>query len=138
MHPDDAGMVENGDMTWNRNKPNFVIRTIFSLLFNLKEADRFIPDISIEEGDQLSEFGIQAQVISIPGHSRGSIGILTSAHELFCGDLFGNLKQPELWSIIDEAPAAHASIEKLGGYTIKTVYPGHGEPFPMDALIQPD
>jgi len=138
MHPDDAGMVENGDMTWNRNKPNFVIRTIFSLLFNLKEADRFIPDISIEEGDQLSEFGIQAQVISIPGHSRGSIGILTSADDLFCGDLFGNLKQPELWSIIDEAPAAHASIEKLGGYTIKTVYPGHGEPFPMDALIQPD
>ena len=138
MHPDDAGMVEHGDMTWNRHKPNIIIRTIFSLLFKLKEADRFKPDISIEEGAQLSEHGLQAEVISIPGHSRGSIGILTSSGDLFCGDLFGNLDQPELWSIIDDSPAAHTSVEKLGSYPIKTVYPGHGEPFPMDSLVPPD
>ena len=138
MHPDDSGMVEHGDMTWNRNKPNILIRTIFNLLFKLKEADRFEPDIYLNDGDDLSEYGLQARVLSIPGHSRGSISILTADGGLFCGDLLGNVDQPELWSIIDDAPAAHASVEKLGGCPIKTVYPGHGEPFPMDALTLPE
>lgn len=138
MHPDDSGMVEHGDMTWNRNKPNILIRTIFSLLFKLKEADRFEPDIYLNDGDDLSAYGLQARVLSIPGHSRGSIGILTADGDLFCGDLFGNVDQPELWSIIDDVPAAHSSVKKLGGCPIKTVYPGHGESFPMDALTLPE
>jgi glyoxylase-like metal-dependent hydrolase (beta-lactamase superfamily II) len=31
--------------------------------------------------------------------------------------------------------AANASIEKLRGLDITTVYPGHGEPFPMDLFL---
>ncbi len=135
MHPDDAGMVEHGDMTWNRNKPNIIIRTIIGLFINLKVADRFKPDIYLETGDQLSEYGLEAEVISIPGHSKGSIAILTADGDLFCGDLLANTDKPQMWSIIDDTPAAHASVEKMRDYTIKTVYPGHGNPFPIEALV---
>jgi glyoxylase-like metal-dependent hydrolase (beta-lactamase superfamily II) len=94
-----------------------------------KKADRFEVDIQLADGDRLDEYGIDAQVIEIPGHSSGSIGILTPAGELLCGDLFENREQPGFSSIMDDPPTAELSAEKLDGYTIMTVYPGHGEPF---------
>jgi hypothetical protein len=33
---------------------------------------------------------------------------------------------------MDDRAAAQASVEKLKGLSIKTVYAGHGAPFPMD------
>ena len=136
MHHDDSGMVEYGDMTWNRKKPNFFIRTIFGLLFRLSKADRFKPDILLKDGDDLSEYGFEAEVLEIPGHSMGSVGFLTGNGDLFCGDLLGNTDKPELWSIIDDAAAANASVEKLKSIEINTIYPGHGEPFQMKEFMK--
>jgi glyoxylase-like metal-dependent hydrolase (beta-lactamase superfamily II) len=136
MHYDDLGMVEQGDMTWNRKKPNVVVRALFSLLIRLGDSDRFTADTFLKEGDDLSEYGFEATVLELPGHSKGSIGLLTSAGDLFCGDLLGNQNKPELWSIIDDPIAAATSLEKLRGLDIETVYPGHGKPFTMEQLYQ--
>ncbi|RPI30091.1 MAG: MBL fold metallo-hydrolase [Chloroflexota bacterium] len=136
MHQDDSGMAERGDMFWNRQKGNLLIRRIAPVLFRFNDSDRFKPDLSIEEGYDLSEFGFAATVLSIPGHSRGSIGILTSDGELFCGDLLDNTKKPALNSIMDDPATAHASVEKLKKLKINTIFPGHGEPFPMEAFLQ--
>ena len=70
--------------------------------------------------------------------SRGSIGILTTGGDLFAGDLFESTKQPRLNSIMDDAAAAQASVEKLKGLTIRTVYPGHGQPFSLDQITRND
>ncbi len=138
MHYDDLGMVEQGDMTWNRKKPNVLVGALFSLFIRLGESDRFTADIYLKEGDDLSEYGFDGTVLELPGHSKGSIGLLASGGELFCGDLLGNLKKPELWSIIDDPVAAATSLRKLKGRDIETVYPGHGKPFAMEELQLPD
>ena len=138
MHNDDSGMVENGDMFWNRKSPNNLIRVILNLIMALRSSDRFKPDFCIAGGDDLSEYGFDAQVLHIPGHSKGSIGLLTTAGDLFCGDLLANTDKPDLWSIIDDAAAANASVEKLKRLEINTVYPGHGKPFPMELFIKND
>lgn len=131
MHRHDAGMVEFGDMTWNRHKPNIVIGTLMDLFYKLGESDRFTPDVLVAEGDDLAEYGFEATIVEIPGHSKGSIGVLKPAGDFFCGDLLANTKQPDVWSIIDDEAAAKASVKKLKRYPIQTVYPGHGRPFPM-------
>ncbi len=136
MHADDAGMVEHGDMTWNRRKPNVVFRALLGLLYTLGESDRFTADRFVDEGDDLGQYGLNAQILSVPGHSKGSISLLTSDGDLFCGDLLANTSKPDLWSIIDDQGAAEASVEKLMGYEITTVYPGHGQPFPMEAFTK--
>jgi glyoxylase-like metal-dependent hydrolase (beta-lactamase superfamily II) len=136
MHVDDTGMVERGDMFWNRKKPNSLLRTLSGFFFKLSEADRFKPDFYVKEGDHLSDYGFDARVIEIPGHSRGSIGLLTADGDLFCGDLLANRGRPRLWSMMDDLAAAHASVEKLKGLEINTVYPGHGRPFPMELFIK--
>ena len=131
MHQGDSGMVEHGDMLWNRSKKNILIRIAFKL-FRLGKSDRFKPDLYIDERYDFSENGFDAKVLEIPGHSQGSIGILTSSGELFCGDLLANIEKPDIWSIIDDSDAAYASIEKLKTLQINTVFPGHGQPFPMN------
>jgi hydroxyacylglutathione hydrolase len=139
MHIDDEGMVEKGDLFYNRNA-NFLMRMmgkimLFFLRGGLKKDERFTPDLHIDDGYNLSEFGLDATVLYVPGHSKGSIGILTSTGDLFCGDLLENTKKPSKNSLIADKKAFNESIEKLKGLKISTVYPGHGEPFPMEQFI---
>jgi glyoxylase-like metal-dependent hydrolase (beta-lactamase superfamily II) len=135
MHIDDSGMVERGDMFSTRESGNALFRTMAPVLFRFAKSDRFKPDLYIEEGDDLSEYGFDARVLDVPGHSKGSIGILTAAGELFCGDLLDNTDQPVLNSIMDDLATAKASVDKLRGLEIQTVYPGHGGPFPMELFM---
>jgi len=137
MHRDDAGMAQHGDMFWNRSSGNAILRIMSPLLFRFSRANRFAPDLYPEEGDTFAEYDFDAQVLSLPGHSKGSLGILTAAGDLFCGDLLENQDKPAPGSIVDDAAACAASIEKLKRYDIDTVYPGHGGPFPIDALAGP-
>jgi len=132
MHVGDAGMASQGDMFYNRKSSNPVVRWLAPFWAGFKKSDRFEPEVQLADGDGLDEYGIDAQVIDIPGHSSGSIGILTAAGELFCGDLFENNGEPKFNSIMDDPQTAQLSVDKLNGYTITKVYPGHGEPFQWD------
>ena len=134
MHRGDAGMVEHGDMFANRSSGNAVLRLLAPLLFRFPRANRFRPDVYVEDGDDLSEYGFQARVLSIPGHSAGSIGLLTTEGDLFCGDLLENGDKPATNSIMDDPVACRASLEKLRNFETHTVYPGHGQPFLMDSF----
>jgi hydroxyacylglutathione hydrolase len=149
MHRDDAGMAEQGNMFWNRSSGNALIRLLAPVLFRFPKSNRFTPDLTLEEGDDLAAYGFDAQIVSIPGHSKGSIGILAAAPStgsgqapsagsgqvLFCGDLLENTKEPAAGSIMDNAAACAASLEKLRGFEIHTVYPGHGVPFPLASFF---
>jgi hydroxyacylglutathione hydrolase len=135
MHGDDAGMAEHGDMFWNRSSANRLVALTARILFRFPASSRFRPDLYLAEGDDLSAYGFDARVLSIPGHSKGSIGLLTAGGDLFCGDLLENIKEPAAGSIMDDPAAGAASIETLVGLEINTVYPGHGKPFRMDLFL---
>jgi len=129
MKQTDSGMVEYGDMLWNRNKQNIIIRKIFGLFIKLSKSDMFRPDFFVDEDYVFAKYGFDAKVIALPGHSKGSIGVLTASGDLFCGDLFVNTKKPERNSLVDDSCEMDESVEKLKRYQIRTVYPGHGKPF---------
>jgi hydroxyacylglutathione hydrolase len=135
MHTGDSGMAERGDMFWNRRKGNLVLKVMAPMLFRFKKPDRFVPDLALSDGYELVEYGCEAQVLSIPGHSKGSIGVLTAAGELFCGDLLTNMDQPVINAIMDDADKAKESVIKLKSYDIHRVYPGHGEPFAWGSFL---
>ena len=146
MHYDDEGIVEHKDMSWNRKtKPDriskmgriiMLLSKVMLILFGPGKFVPFKPDLYISDGQSLSEYGIHAGILHLPGHSKGSIGVLTANSDLICGDLFMNMPRPNLHFMIDDLPAANASIKKLRSLGIKTVYPGHGKPFPMELLLK--
>ena len=135
IHHEDSGMVKHGDMFWNRRKGNVLLGTIARILFRFGRKERFSPDLYVDEGHDLSEYGFDAKVLHLPGHSKGSIGILMADGDLFCGDLFESKDKPVLGSIMDDLAAAKASVEKLRALKIRIVYPGHGKPFIMEELV---
>ena len=134
MHVGDAPMVEKGDMFWNRKKPNPIMKLLAQALFKLRSEDRFTPSILLSDGQDLNEYNVKASVVHIPGHSSGSIGVLTAEGDLFCGDLFESLKKPRFNSIMDNKTTAENSYNKLKVLNIGTVYPGHGSPFRMEEI----
>ena len=141
MHRDDAEMVESGDISVHRKaRPDRVtlsfraIRLLAPLFLKPGQFETFKPDILLEDGQGLSGFGLNAEVVSIPGHSTGSIGILTADGDLFCGDLLRHVLGNPGFPMIDDMAAARTSIDKLRKLDIKKVYPGHGTPFTMDTV----
>ena len=136
MHKDDTEMAEHGNMFFNRKQPNILLRKIIPVFLGFDQDKRFKPDLYTEDGNDLSAYGFDAKILSIPGHSKGSIGILMSNGDLFCGDLLENLDKPVLGSIMDDLVTANASVEMLKGLGINTVYPGHGTPFLMEEFIK--
>jgi len=136
MHKDDAEMVERGDMFANRKQPHFLIRKLINILSGFGTAEKFKPDIFVEDGYDLMQHGFDANILSLPGHSKGSLGILMADGDLICGDLFENHEKPSLNSIMDDPAAAISSLERLKKLEINTVYPGHGKPFLMKQFTQ--
>jgi glyoxylase-like metal-dependent hydrolase (beta-lactamase superfamily II) len=143
MHRYDSGVVENGDDTLSRGKKTFLERIIGKLILNVLSPlmrfgkfERFRPDILLDDGYDLSEYGFGAKVLYIPGHSKGSIGILTIGGDLFCGDLLWNIRRPatQLFNSYDREELK-ASVAKLKNLRINMVYPGHGKPFAMDTFL---
>jgi glyoxylase-like metal-dependent hydrolase (beta-lactamase superfamily II) len=137
MHRADAGMVENGDMFWNRKIENRLLQKILPWFIRIDPKDEFTPDILLEDGATLDSYGWEAGVLNTPGHSTGSICLLTPSGDLLCGDLLTSVRdKPMLNSMMYDVEAGHASLARLEGLPIKTVYPGHGQPFAWKALVR--
>ncbi len=134
IHRNESAAVERGNMLLSRKRRPLLARLVLSL-FKLGKSDRFKPDLYIEEGDDLTGYGFDARVLDLPGHSSGSIGILTTEGQLFCGDLFINTGRAIANSIVDDAAELEASVKRVKGLAIHTVYPGHGKPFSMEEFI---
>ena len=134
MHRCESETVKKGDMMRNRKHRPIAYRIAFGLVGlygKVTRFGRFRPDLYIDEGSDLAQYGLDGRVVELPGHSTGSIGVLTGDGELFCGDLVLH-DRPVLHSLTDDAADLKASIEKVKRLGVKVVYPGHGNPFPPE------
>ena len=140
VHPLEAQTAESGDMNANRKKRPDRLPWYFRALMPLGRlfgaAESFAPDVLLEDGDRLSAYGIDAAVLHLPGHSKGSIGVLTDSGDLFCGDLFWNVRRPRLHPLLDDLEAARNSVERLRDLPIETVHPAHGRSFAGSKLSE--
>ena len=137
MHEADAFMAENG--LFLKRKVRTLAGRILILLSRLRRQKislrKFKPDILLKDGQDLSEeYGFNGKVIHIPGHTKGSIGILTGEGDLFAGDIFVNSKKPDIAIFVDNFEELKNSVKKLKKLNIKKVYPGHGKPFLPEEL----
>jgi len=136
IHREEAAAVETGRMLFNRKSRQGITFRMMLAVSRPVFFRRFKPDVLLADGDDLSQYGLDGRVVHVPGHSRGSIGVLTGEGDFFCGDLLTNSGRPQKNDFIDDVGEMDASIEKLKSLNIKTVYPGHGKPFKMTEFIE--
>ena len=130
MHAGDVEMIRNGTPAkrhargWLRN-----LLMAFGGRFMRSDFHRFEPDILLEDGQNLAEYGLNARVMHTPGHTKGSIVILTASGQLIVGDIFANWRKPAGPPLIENEQELQASVAALKGLKAQMVYPGHGKPF---------
>jgi hydroxyacylglutathione hydrolase len=143
MHRNDANMVENGSMQPKRKVKSSLLR-LMHLVMRLSGGmnkmvaafDRFKPDFFLDEGQSLMEYGFDATVLHLPGHTKGSIAILTNNGDLISGDTLENRGGLHPALIVDDEAELAASVDRLARLGLKTVYPGHGKPFTWEQFVE--
>lgn len=141
IHKDDAYLVERltpEDFMNSFNYRSLLFKLIAKIMHRtfykaavktVADFEAFTPDILIDDGFKLSDYSFEGEVIHIPGHTKGSVGILTKDDDLIAGDVFTNTKKPGFAPNALDFERLDRSILKLKSLNIKTVYVGHGKPF---------
>ncbi|MCI9393896.1 MAG: MBL fold metallo-hydrolase [Oscillospiraceae bacterium] len=86
------------------------------------------PDVLLREGDSLSSYGIDAQVLALPGHTDGSIGLDVEHRHLLVGDALMNMFYPTVSMLYHDRDAMLKSAGKISSMGSRTIYFGHGKP----------
>jgi glyoxylase-like metal-dependent hydrolase (beta-lactamase superfamily II) len=141
VHEQEVGWVERGDpplppgvTAWGR-----VLMAVHRLIMPLirippAKVDRALAD----ELFPLADFGIPGVAVPTPGHSPGSVSVLLDSGEAFVGDLAMNrpplCRSPGLPIFADDPDEVVRSWHRLLDLGVKTVFPAHGRPFPVDVM----
>ena len=96
--------------------------------------ETFKPDMGLTDGQSLAEYGVEATIVYLPGHTPGSIAVLMSDGDMFVGDTLSNMFKPGMSPFVSDRAQLESSIDRLKGMDLKTLYPGHGKPFPAEKL----
>jgi len=136
--------AQRGEPAFSRDRrnalpPSQTLRgsVIRSIYLGLSPLARFRPleaDLLIDEGADLSAYGFDGQVLLVPGHSPGSLAVVTAGGDAFVGDLFVNYAVPSQPIYLSDRQAWERSLERIRELHPQMVYVGHGEPFPGERL----
>lgn len=84
------------------------------------------PDIILDNGMSLLEYGVDGTVIRLAGHTKGSIGIALTSGELFVGDAMQNIIVPATTWCFEDFQQAQESAKLIKSMNAKKIYYGHG------------
>lgn len=98
--------------------------------FSARAMPVFQPDVLLHEGDLLSDYGIDARIVSLPGHTAGSIGVDAGGEHLLVGDALMNMFYPTVSMLFHDKDAMLKSADKISAVGSRIIHFGHGRPMP--------
>lgn len=104
--------------------------------FSARPMRAFQPNILLKDKDSLSDYGINASIVSLPGHTNGSIGIDVDNKYLIVGDALMNMFYPTVSMLFHNKNEMLESARKISKIGDRTIYFGHGKPAPNKRWIK--
>lgn len=95
--------------------------------FEKESIEVFEPTIYLKNGDNLSDYGVDAKVVELPGHTEGSIGIEVEDN-LLVGDALMNMFYPTVSMLYTDEQEMLSGARYISELGEKTIYFGHGKP----------
>jgi glyoxylase-like metal-dependent hydrolase (beta-lactamase superfamily II) len=111
-----------------------LVRWFYLVLSPLAHFASLEADLLLEDGADLSPYGVDARTVLLPGHSPGSLGIVTNEADMLVGDLFVNYAVPSQPLYVSDRQAWDQSCQRVQALAPRRVYVGHGEPFSGEKL----
>lgn len=96
--------------------------------FREEEIPYFSPEVFLNDGDSLERYGVSAKVVSLPGHTEGSIGLDVAEKHLIVGDALMNMFYPTVSMLYNDKTVMLQSAKKISAMGNRTIYFGHGGP----------
>ena len=96
--------------------------------------ETFTPDLWLDDGMTLRDFGIDARVVHTPGHTAGSVSLAFGDGTLFVGDALLNVLHVSFPLWWEDPTTARESACRIKSIQPRVCYSGHGRPFDLNAL----
>ncbi|MGN0536728.1 MAG: MBL fold metallo-hydrolase [Acutalibacteraceae bacterium] len=96
--------------------------------FREDNIPQFTPEIFLSEGDTLDFYGISAKILSVSGHTNGSIAIDVDEKYLIVGDALMNMFYPTISMLYHNEKDMMKSAEKISQLGNRMIFFGHGKP----------
>lgn len=96
--------------------------------------ETFTPDVWLDDGMSLRDFGIDARVVHTPGHTMGSVSVAFEDGTAFVGDAILNLLHVSFPLWWEDPACARESACKIRALEPRVCYSGHGKAFDFKAL----
>ncbi len=130
VHENDAEYLRKGISV--EPKPiSFVVKLLFKLIpKSLKLYDPVEPDIIIKDEYSLDEFGVKAKVIHTPGHTLGTVSLVSEDGVAFigcCAHGFPLRFNPGLPTVAEDINQIYSSWKRLLKEGVKEVFVSHGK-----------
>ncbi|MDP2949348.1 MAG: MBL fold metallo-hydrolase [Chloroflexota bacterium] len=91
-----------------------------------------------DQGLSLSEYGVRGRILHTPGHTAGSLSVLLDNGDAFVGCMSHSgppfRLKPDLPIFADYPDQLRQSWDMLLRLGARRIYPGHGDPFPAEAI----
>jgi glyoxylase-like metal-dependent hydrolase (beta-lactamase superfamily II) len=84
--------------------------------------------IYVKEGDSLASYGIDGQILELPGHTNGSVGLDVEGKHLLVGDALDNWITAATGHLYYDMSALKRSAARIASLGPRTLYYGHGKP----------
>lgn len=83
----------------------------------------------VKEGDTLADYGFpDIKVVELPGHTKGSIGLLVNDSAILVGDALDNWIRPSVGHLFYDLNVLKKTADKIRSYGHRRIYYGHGKP----------
>jgi glyoxylase-like metal-dependent hydrolase (beta-lactamase superfamily II) len=130
MHRDDFALIKDmlAEPIMAHTLLGKVIMKMSQKGFNQAKIEPFEPEIFLKDGDSLSKYGVLATIISLPGHTKGSIGIIVGDNDIIVGDALMNILYPTKSPLYGDRVMMEQSAARISSLGNKTIHFGHGNP----------
>ena len=132
MHPKDAELIRNQFAQAMESTGLFgkILAAASKSKMKKNQIEPFDPELFLQEGDSLEPYGVQASVMELPGHTKGSIGLDVEGRAVIAGDALMHMLRPGEASIYADREKLKESAKRITALGNRTIYFGHGMPVP--------
>lgn len=137
VHEDEQDIISKPyDVSYFKDSPNEIIKVYAEQNFLIPPAKIIKP---LKDGDIFDLGGLEVKILHCPGHSPGSICLLTNKNELFTSDVayYGDQFLPKRGSIPQVLESLSKLIDICEKQKIGLLYPSHRE-YPCEINLLTD
>lgn len=131
MHRADVGKARAGghNLPHGRGTAGKILERVVNASSLRFRYTPFEPDILVEDGFMLDEFGTVGKVVYTPGHTLGSVSLELGEGVWIIGDAMINQIRVGMPMYGEDIALAYDSLRKINSQSPRILYSGHGKPF---------